>query len=143
MSGSTLQGSSLPPMYRNNPEIQQQVRQVQSTLACNQEMVSGVVDIFYNINVRDERVNLFFSGVDMGRLRRMLVKYLMHVLGGEEYNGKSMRAAHRHLLDITDAHYDAILENLSRAFLLYGCSQSYTERVIAVAETLRDDVIGR
>eukprot|EP00842_Homolaphlyctis_polyrhiza_P000563 jgi/Hompol1/1507/HPOL_003821-RA len=104
--------------------------------------VEAVVNVFYENLLKDERVNGFFVNTDMTRQRRMQTKFLVHVLGGKDYNGKSMRAAHARL-KLTDEHFNVILETLTKALVSCGVGQADVDAIIAVAETTRDDILGR
>ncbi|KAJ1677794.1 hypothetical protein EV182_005426 [Spiromyces aspiralis] len=108
-----------------------------------EDMVKQVVDIFYDIILKDDRVNFFFEGINMQRQRRMMTRFLTQMLGGKPYNGRSMREAHRKINGLNDSHYDAVLEDLYDAFIKYGNTEEFAKNVIAVAETVRDDVLSR
>ena len=104
--------------------------------------VNLVVDRFYDIVLSDSRINHLFKNTNMQRQRRMQKSFLNHVLGGKEYNGKGMRAAHAKL-NLTDAHFDAVADNLGKAMKDLSVPDDLIKQVLAVAETTRDDVLGR
>nr|KAJ3411935.1 hypothetical protein HK105_002486 [Polyrhizophydium stewartii] len=107
-----------------------------------EDAVAAVVDIFYNNLLKDERVNSFFVNTNMERQRKMQTKFLLHVLGGREYNGKSMSKAHEHL-KLTDEHFDVVLETLAAALRTAGVGEDLIKTIIATADTTREDVLGR
>ena len=104
--------------------------------------IDAVVERFYDIMMHDNRVNYLFKNTDMSRQRMMQKKFLNHVLGGMEYNGKNMRQAHAHL-HLTDDHFNAVGENLAKAMKDLKVPQNLIDQVLAIAETTRDDVLGR
>ncbi|ORX94797.1 globin-like protein [Basidiobolus meristosporus CBS 931.73] len=109
----------------------------------SERMVEVLVDRFYKYNLRDRNIKHFFKGVNMEHLKSMQTKYLLHVLGGKQYNGRSMRAAHKRLLDFKDKHFDSILKNLTKAMKDIKLSDPIIKLVLSSAESTRDEVLGR
>ncbi|KAH6567458.1 hypothetical protein BASA50_003281 [Batrachochytrium salamandrivorans] len=107
-----------------------------------EDAVGAVVDIFYDNLVKDERVAGFFVNTNMARQRRMQKMFLLHVLGGREYNGQSMVKAHAKL-NLNDMHFDVVLETLTNALLTAGVTRDLIDQIIAAAETTRPAVLGR
>ncbi|KAK9762924.1 hypothetical protein K7432_010855 [Basidiobolus ranarum] len=108
-----------------------------------EEVISKVVDVFYSKYVlNDERIKHFFVGVDMEKQRAMQSKFLAFAFGGPAFNGKKMNVAHRHL-KLTDDHFDAVIDDLGKALRDFEVSEESISKVVAVAETTRDDVVGR
>lgn len=87
-------------------------------------------------------MNYIFEGVNMTRQRRMQKSFVSGALGGKPYNGKSMKAAHKHL-KLTDAHFNAVAENLEAALRHFNVSDEHVRQIMAVVETTRNDVLGR
>jgi hemoglobin len=58
-------------------------------------------------------------------------------LGGQPYHGRSMKAAHAKL------NFDKVLENLDKAMASLNVPQDLMKEVLAIAETTRNDVLGR
>jgi hemoglobin len=104
--------------------------------------IDAVVEKFYDIMLLDTRVNYLFKNTDMKRQRLMQKKFLNHVLGGAPYDGKNMKEAHKKL-KLTDQHFDAVGENLAAAMKSLSVKQDLIDQVIAIAETTRNDVLGR
>ncbi|EGF79192.1 hypothetical protein BATDEDRAFT_89503 [Batrachochytrium dendrobatidis JAM81] len=107
-----------------------------------EDAVGAVVEIFYDNLVKDERVNSFFVNTNMARQRRMQKMFLLHVLGGREYNGSSMVKAHAKL-NLKDEHFDAVIEVLTDALKTAGVADPLVKSIIDAAETTRDAVLGR
>ncbi|ORX68885.1 globin-like protein [Basidiobolus meristosporus CBS 931.73] len=108
-----------------------------------EERVERIVERFYHYNLTDKNTKLFFQGINVERLQRMQTRFLIHLLGGKAINTRKMRAAHKRLLDLNDGHFDAVLNNLKKAVKDMGISRDLTQRIMAAAETTRDDVLGR
>lgn len=104
------------------------------------------VDQFYRRMLTDERVARFFDDVDMeGQIAKQR-SFLTFVTGGPaEYTGKDMRAAHAHLLEkgLDDSHVDVVIQHLGETLKELGAAEADIEEVATLAESVRDDVLGR
>lgn len=104
------------------------------------------VDAFYRRMLRDERVARFFDDVDLeGQIAKQKA-FLSFVTGGPgEYTGQEMRAAHAPLLErgLSDQHVDVVIEHLGAVLTELGAESGDVGRVAALAEGLRDEVLGR
>lgn len=108
--------------------------------------IETAVDIFYGKVLADERIHHFFDGVDMIRQRQKQKAFLTMVFGGpNNYTGQSMRAGHAHLVarGLDDSHVDAVIENLGATLRELGVAEPDIEAVAAIANSVRDDVLGR
>lgn len=108
--------------------------------------MDAAVDIFYRKVLADERISRFFDGVDMARQAAKQKAFLTMVFGGPNaYTGKDMRAAHAHLVarGLSDAHFDAVVEDLGATLTELGVPAELIGQVAAVAESARNDVLGR
>ena len=65
--------------------------------------------------------------------------------GPHNYSGKDMKAAHAPLLKmgLNDHHFDTILELLGGTLSELGVADDLVQQVAAVAESTRNDVLGR
>ena len=106
------------------------------------DTVDILVNKFYDYVYKNVVVGHFFHAHDVEKLRKMMKTFLNHVLGGKEYHGKSMAAAHRHI-KLEDKHFDAVKAELKRAMLRVHISPENTEKILAIAETTRNDVLGK
>ncbi len=104
------------------------------------------VDIFYRRMLSDDRVARFFDDVDMeGQIAKQKA-FLTFVTGGPaEYTGQDMRAAHAELvkLGIADEHVDVVIEHLGAVLTELGADAKDVGEVAALAESVRDQVLGR
>lgn len=111
------------------------------------DAIDAAVDIFYVKVLADERIKHFFEGVDMSRQANHQKRFLTYAFGGApDYPGRSMRAAHKRLVDemgLNDEHFDAVIDNLGTTLKELGVADELIAEVAAIAETTRDDVLNR
>jgi hemoglobin len=108
--------------------------------------VEAAVDNFYRKVLVDDRVSHFFEGVDMERQRDKQKAFLTMAFGGpHNYSGKDMRVGHAHLvkMGLNDSHVDAIIELLGATLSDLGVAEGLIQQVAAIAESTRNDVLGR
>lgn len=110
------------------------------------EAVKAAVDIFYAKVLADDRIASFFEGVDMDRQRLKQRAFLIMAFGGPNtYSGEDMRRGHARLVaqGLNDSHFDAVVENLAGTLSALGVGAAEIGEVAAIAESVRDDVLGR
>lgn len=108
--------------------------------------VDAAVDIFYRKVLADDRISEFFDGVDMGKQAAKQKAFLTMAFGGpNNYTGEDMRKGHAHLVarGLNDSHFDAVVENLGGTLAELGVSDDLIGEVAAIAETTRNDVLGK
>ena len=108
--------------------------------------VDAAVDIFYRKVLSDDRINHFFEGVDMDKQAGKQKSFLTFAFGGpNNYTGKDMREGHAHLVKngLNDTHFDAVVENLGSTLKELNVPDELIQEVANIAETVRDDVLGR
>lgn len=108
--------------------------------------VDAAVDIFYRKVLSDDRIARFFDDVDMDRQRGKQKAFLTMAFGGpHQYSGKDMRNGHAHLLakGLNDSHVDAVIELLGATLKELGVAEPLIAQVAAIAESTRNDVLGR
>lgn len=111
-----------------------------------QEAVNTAVDIFYRKMLTDERVSHFFDGIEMEQQILKQKGFLTMVFGGpNRYNGKNMREGHAHLLKLglNDSHVDIVINHLGATLKELGAAPEDIEKVAAIANSVRNDVLGR
>lgn len=105
--------------------------------------IDAAVNLFYRKMLADDRVAHFFSTVDMDGQIAKQKAFLTMVMGGpNNYTGKDMREAHKHL-QLNDSHVDVVIEHLGATLTELGVSAELVAGVAAVAEGARDDVLNR
>ena len=109
--------------------------------------VDAAVDLFYKKVLADDRINQFFTGVDMDKQHRMQKGFLTFAFGGpNNYNGRNMAAAHRKLVEekgLDDSHFDAVMEDLGATLVELGVPDELIAEAAGIAESVRDAVLGR
>ena len=108
--------------------------------------VNAAVDIFYRHVLSDDRIAHFFDGVDMERQAQKQKAFLTMAFGGpHKYTGEDMRKGHAHLVKqgLNDSHFDAVVEHLSSTLKELDVDQIHIDKVVAIAESTREDVLGR
>lgn len=108
--------------------------------------VEQAVDIFYRKMLLDPRVAAYFETVDMDKQRAKQKAFLTMVLGGPNaYTGKDMRSAHAGLVTrgLNDSHVDVVIEHLGATLKELGAAESQVAAVAALANSVRNDVLGR
>jgi truncated hemoglobin YjbI len=125
----------------------QPVASVFYTTLGGEEAVNKAVDLFYNKVLADPRVNYFFEGIDMATQRRMQKGFMNFALGGDQaYTGRDLKAAHARLVTekgLSDMHFDIILQHFRESLEELGVSQDMINMAVKVAESVREDVLGR
>ena len=105
--------------------------------------VDAAVDVFYRKVLSDPRISQFFDTVDMDRQRAKQKAFLTFAFGGpHQYAGKDMRAAHAKM-HLTEAHFDAVMENLAATLLELGVPNDLIAEAAAVALSVKTDVLNR
>lgn len=108
--------------------------------------IDAVVDTFYKKVLADDRIKHFFENTDMKRQHAHQKAFLSMAFGGpKKYTGKGMTIAHAKLVEkgLNDSHFDAVIELLGAAMTEHNVPTQYIGRAAALAETLRDAVLGR
>lgn len=108
--------------------------------------VDAAVDVFYRKVLADDRIAHFFDGVDMARQAAKQKAFLTYAFGGpNNYTGLDMRRGHAHLVErgLNDSHFDAVTENLAATLKELGVAQGLIDQVLTIAESTRNDVLGR
>jgi hemoglobin len=108
--------------------------------------VTAAVDIFYDKVRKDDRINFMFETTDWQRQKNHQRKFLTQAFGGPaEYTGRCLREAHRHVYRgkfPTEAHFNAVAENLVGTLQELNVPQSDIDDVVAVCLSVKDDCIG-
>ncbi len=108
--------------------------------------VNAAVDVFYRKVLADDRINMFFEGVDMEKQAAKQKGFLTFAFGGpHNYTGKDMREGHAHLVakGLNDSHFDAVMENLGATLTELGVPADLIAEAAAIAESTRNDVLGK
>lgn len=108
--------------------------------------IQVAVEIFYRKVLSDDRIAHFFDDIDMDLQIAKQKSFLTLVTGGpNEYTGKSMRDAHKRLVDrgLDDTHVDIVIQHLGATLAELGVPDSIIQEIATAAEGLRSDVLNR
>ena len=108
--------------------------------------VNAAVDIFYRKVLADDRIKEFFEGVDMDKQAAKQKAFLTMAFGGpHNYTGEDMRKGHAHLVErgLNDSHFDAVMENLGATLTELNVPGELIAEAAAIAESTRNDVLGK
>jgi hemoglobin len=101
-----------------------------------------VEGLLINIS-EDERIVHHFSETDIDRLNEKLIEQLCVESGGPcKYTGDSMRDSHAGF-DISEADFNALVENLIAAMEAQGVPVAAQNRLLARLAPMRSDIIYR
>ncbi len=110
------------------------------------DAIRAVVDSTVANAVADDRINSFLAGADeqaVATLKGHLVDLICREAGGScTYTGRDMRTAHTGL-GLTDAHFDALVEDIVKALDQHGVPQAEKDDLLAILGAMRNDVLGR
>ena len=109
-------------------------------------VVAATVEIFYRNVLADQRIAHFFTDVDMQKQVLKQKSFLTMIFGGpNRYTGRDIRHAHSRLLGVglNDHHVDALLEDLGLALNELSIRKSLAARILAKANSFRDEVLSR
>jgi len=107
------------------------------------EAIRAVVGDFHARIMADARINALFRGVDAEDLRAKLVDQICQATGGPcVYRGRGMREAHRGL-NLTNAHFDALVEDLVAALNRYNVPDREKNELVGALGGMRGDIVGQ
>jgi hemoglobin len=108
--------------------------------------VDAAVDIFYRKVLADYRINRFFDNTDMVQQAAKQKAFLTMAFGGpNNYNGADMRSAHAKFvkMGLDNSHFNAVMEHLGATLAELNVPPALIAQVAAIAETTRNDVLGK
>lgn len=103
--------------------------------------VDAAVDIFYRKVLSDNTINHFFDLVDMDKQIAKQKAFLTVAFGGpNNYSGKDMRAAHKHM-ELTEAHFQAVAGHLQSTLQELNVPLHLMNQVMSIAASTHNDVL--
>ncbi|HER35752.1 MAG TPA: group 1 truncated hemoglobin [Halothiobacillaceae bacterium] len=74
--------------------------------------IKTIIDDFVGVVAADNRINQYFAGANIPRLKMALTNQVCGALGGPcEYKGANMKQVHKGM-DVTEAAFNALTEDL-------------------------------
>lgn len=108
--------------------------------------IEAVIDKFLANVTADVRINSFFTHLDAAgvtKLRGHLVDQVCAATGGPcTYTGKDMVTVHTGM-NITDAQFDALVEDLVKALDELGVGETEKGELLGALGGMRADIVGR
>jgi hemoglobin len=108
--------------------------------------VNAAVDVFYRKVLSDYRINRFFDSSDMEKQAAKQKVFLTMAFGGpNNYTGTDMRTAHARFvkMGLNNSHFDVVMEHLVGTLIELNVPQVLIDQVAAIAETTRNDILGK
>ncbi|GAA0348477.1 group 1 truncated hemoglobin [Actinoallomurus spadix] len=106
-----------------------------------EEALVAVVDDFYVRVLADPKLESFFAGVSMPRLKGRQVEFFGAALGGPQvYSDAPMRAVHQGR-GIEQEHFDLVAGHLTDALTAAGVPAELVGQIIGVVATLAPDIV--
>ncbi len=101
----------------------------------------AVVEDFTQIALADDRINFTFAETDMKKFKQLLFEQLCHITQGPcPYTGRSMLEAHKKL-NITNAMFNALAEDLYAGFDREKVPYRLQNRVMVLLAPMQHDVV--
>lgn len=106
-----------------------------------QPAITAVVDRFVANVAADPRINGFFAGTDIPRLKRLLVEQICAGSGGPcTYTGRTMKDSHRGM-GVRDIHFTALVENLVAALDAFKVPAREKNELLAILGPMKADIV--
>ncbi len=105
--------------------------------------ITELVDHFVANVAMDPRINNYFHHTEIPHLKQNLVNQICQATGGPcVYASPSMRDVHRGMR-ITNAAFDALVEDLVRALNTYRIPEPEQQELLALLAPMRQDIVER
>jgi hemoglobin len=108
--------------------------------------VNAAVEVFYRKVLNDHRINRFFDNTDMDKqIAKQKAFFTMAFGGPNNYTGQDMRNAHAGLVKsgLNEEHFNAVMEHLGATLVELKVPADLIAEAAAIAESTRNDVLGR
>lgn len=103
--------------------------------------VDAAVDIFYRKVLADDRISHYFDTVDMEAQHAKQKAFLTVAFGGpNDYTGKDMREAHKHL-NLSEGDFTAVAEDLLATLEELNVSKDNIDAVMTIVGGAKNDVL--
>jgi hemoglobin len=104
-------------------------------------VLKSAVEQFANIILDDSRINFVFAGTNMDIFKSRLYSQLCELSGGGcKYSGRDMHTAHAKL-DITNAQFNALTEDLYKAMSRVGVRYRVQNKLVALLAPMQKDIV--
>ena len=105
--------------------------------------IQAVVDETIKNVAADRRINKFFAGANIPRLRQNLSDQICAATGGGcFYMGRDMRSAHAGM-HIRSSHFNALVGDLGKALHKYKVPAREQRELVAILAPLKGQIVGQ
>ncbi len=105
------------------------------------EAITSVVNTFVANVGGDRRINGYFAGTDLGKLKSHLVNQICSASGGPcTYTGRTMKQTHAGM-GVTDAAFNALVEDLISALDHHKVGRTEKEELLGVLGPMKSDIV--
>jgi hemoglobin len=108
--------------------------------------ISAALDRFYGKVLADPTVSVYFERVDVERVKAAQRAFLAMAFGGpNNYGGRDLRTAHAatRARGLDEKDYEAFMTHFRDTLVELGVAEPQIAEVMAIADTGKDDVLGR
>ena len=106
-----------------------------------QAKLHAAVDQFVKIIIDDDRINFSFAQTDLSKFNELLYEQLCELTRGPcNYTGRDMQTAHAKL-NINDAQFNALAEDLYKAFDRVHVPYRVQNQVVALLAPMQRDIV--
>jgi hemoglobin len=108
--------------------------------------VDAAVDVFYRKVLSDYRINRFFDDIDMeAQAIKQKAFFTMAFGGPNNYTGEDMRKAHARLvkMGLNNDHFNTVMEHFKATMKELNVPEEFIVQAAAIAESTRNDVLGK
>jgi hemoglobin len=103
--------------------------------------IKAVVDDFVANVAADTRINSFFGGVDIPRLKKLLVEQICAGTGGPcTYTGRDMKTTHKGM-GVADKDFNALVEDLDKSLVKFKVPAQEKKELVAILAPMRKDIV--
>jgi hemoglobin len=103
--------------------------------------IDAAVEKFYVRVLADDRIKHFFTDINMNAQRRKQKEFLSAAFGSPvAWKGKDMAKAHANL-DITEAHFNAVAEDLQKTLEEMKVPKNLIDEVMAIAASTKSAIV--
>ncbi|MCI5224825.1 MAG: group 1 truncated hemoglobin, partial [Candidatus Electrothrix sp. AR4] len=110
------------------------------------KVVDKAVELMYKKVLSDDRLNRFFSEINITRQRRMMSSFLAFVFDGpDNYKWKDLKSAHNSLVQkgLSEYHFDLFVGHMEAALKKLGVKDELIKKAAEVAKNKKTEVLGR
>lgn len=108
--------------------------------------ITAALDRFYEKVLADPQVSGFFDEVDVDRVKSKQRDFLAMAFGGpDRYDGRDLRRAHAtpRADGLDEERYAVFMGHFRDTLAEFGVDEGHIDQVMAIADTGKDDVLGR